>query len=272
MSLTSIYFVRKLNNPTDSTINAIIERITYYALDNGIDVLPDTSSANPSTLFVGVGGDGTMLAAMRLAVTHDSYCVGINAGRVGFLTDLATSSTSGDIDVARRIVDICKHPHAYQDFRIALKCDGQIACNDITITCRSPHAMISYALSVDYISAGIHRANGVVISTPSGSTAYGMSVGGALIHPTTRAIQIAPIAPVGLTSRPIIVPASSLIQVDVIAGDAVAHADGNIVHRSDTTSSIFKISEFSRCVRLAHSPDWTFFSALTAKLGWNTHG
>lgn len=275
MILDSVFFVRKLNDPYNPTISATIEQVTTLLSHSNITVIHDLDRTMPTTLFVGVGGDGTMMQAMRLAIAHDSYAVGIHKGNVGFLTELTialvTDPDSAQRDIVDALVAICDDPDKHATHRDALVVDDidTVACNDVVVTSKNPTSILTYNLYVDGAIAGTHRANGVVISTPTGSTAYGASVGGALIVPTAPVFQIAAIAPIGLTSRPIIVSSSSSIHVDVIRGEPLVTLDG-MLHELNTT--YIKVRKSYRKVKVSHLESWSFFANLTNRMRWNING
>lgn len=266
----SVHIVPKLNSESDPIVQAICSALTDTAYANGAEVVP-RSQISGSTLIVAVGGDGTMLEAMRLSAKYDTVCFGINLGRIGFLTDFSVKTPSRFGTLEQMFGDLLRDKIAFRvENRTALVVDLEssytIACNEFSVAPPTSDTMLRYHLWINEVSAGVHRANSLMVSTATGSTAYSLAAGGSLMYPTLDAFQIVPVAPATLTSRPILVPATSTIRLDIIdPGSVQLRADGQVV---STGMKQVTFRNYIHPVQLLHLPGWNYFETLTEKLGW----
>lgn len=271
----SIHLIPKLNSMDDPVVQRTIEMIERVAQGLGVQVVPRDQILG-HTLIIAVGGDGTMLEAMRLAALCDATALGVNLGRVGFLSDLNLEHPKhGNIDTV--ITDILSQDlSTFVEQRTVLvtSLDGNVlACNEISVSPLYSDTLLTYHLRVGAFSAGVHRANGILIATSTGSTAYSLSAGGALMMPELDAIQIVPVAPLTMTSRPLIVPSNSVVDLELIGEGLAVRADGQIINRTDheyTKASPYRLTirRYLRQSKVLHLADWNFFDSLTQKLGW----
>jgi NAD+ kinase len=148
--------------------------------------------------------------------------------------------------------------------------------NEVSIANSQSDSAVEYHLRINQHYAGLHRANSVVISTPTGSTAYALSAGGAIVYPSLSVVEIVPVAPLTMASRPIIVSGDATIEVEARirdGGSISARGDGllfgNYVTDTSEMSVKFTVSVHPNKARLLHAPDWNFFEVLTNKLGWS---
>jgi NAD+ kinase len=224
-------------------------------------------------LLVVVGGDGSMLAAARLAAPRGVPLVGINVGRLGFLADLAPAS------VATCFADILRGEHRAERRTLLsaerLSAAGQVtdlglALNDVVVQKWDGGRMIEFETHVDGTFVCAHRADGLVIATPTGSTAYALSSGGPILHPGLDALVLVPICPHTLSDRPVVVQGSSRVEVQV----APAHAaqtqvtlDGQAtVHLA--AGDRVAVRRATVGVTLLHPPGYDYFDILRTKLHW----
>lgn len=237
------------------------------------------------TLFIAVGGDGTMLEAMREASLFGGAAFAINLGHVGFLTEVSipqrdvAMSNIVQAELFGLIVNVIEQTGTWEEERILLTGKGfsdreaeVVACNEFSISRDVSDSMIFYRLFINNIDGGVHRANSLVISTPTGSTAYSLSGGGALMFPNIEAFQIVPIAPMTMTARPIIVGGKADIKVHVWGGNVVVRADGRICSEEtakDAPSAVEYSFTNGDKTRVIHFDGWNFFEVLADKFGWN---
>lgn len=276
-------------------------------LKKGILVTGDDSKADEDTLVVAIGGDGTVLHAAKLAAQNGSTILGVNLGNVGFLADLQAESA---IEQLLTINDNgMEDPIWLCDERLMLSLSNgatetdHIAFNDFAISDAVNGKMIGYDLCIDGQHAGYHRANGVIISTPTGSTGYSLSAGGPIILPSTKAFAITPVAPISLSSRPIIVGSNSSIVLTIehpralvwypkhprasnnstlVSCSLVIKADGmsltdymmneSFLHSYTDDIVTYKITvrKAKQTVKMIHPIGYNYFSILKEKLGWNS--
>jgi NAD+ kinase len=287
--LKSIHLVRKLDAARTSpaiitTIQRIVDTITMCLPDLSRLMEEDVEivdTPNAQTLIISIGGDGTMLEAMRLSATRGGIAMGINLGRIGFLSDFimhdSLPKTLREIfeqekeNLSGEVQTIPSHYPLESRMGLqlnypALK-DGRppIAFNEFTIAEKYSDEMLQYHLKIGEMDAGYHRANSLILATPTGSTAYSLAAGGSLVIPSIDVIQIVPVAAATMTSRSIIVDARSTILVEAMKGNIVLRADGTPV---DVQSFKFAISAAVVRAKIIHPPKWNFFEMLTKKLGW----
>lgn len=275
-TFTSVFLVPKLNAANDPTILKIVDMITDTAERLDVVVIEDRNDPllDENTLVVAIGGDGTMLEAMRIAAKANATAIGVNLGRIGFLTDISLEYHLTHA-IAAALLQLTD---TFIEQRILLQTSvsDTLAVNEISVSQLYADSMITYQLRIGNVDAGVHRANGILIATPTGSTAYSLSVGGALMMPDMKAIQIVPVAPSTMTSRPIIVPARMPVELFVWGGDVTVRADGQIV--DDVKTANWKptrdcpykltVTPYKNTANILHFLGWNFFDVLTEKLGW----
>lgn len=293
----TIFFVRKLGSEKSKPVCSVISYLTT-TIDNfnreelvhkKVKIITNKKQLTPRSLIVAVGGDGTMLYAMRLAYTYSAFALGVNLGRVGFLTDY-TPTTDEPMptgiylaqgmnqlrnefrEVLYLLTEIRAGTAPKSENRFVARLNNEfVACNEFSIGSELGDTIITYHLSVGGHDAGVHRANSVLVATPTGSTAYTLSAGGALMMPNMAALQIVPVAPLTMTSRPIIVDASARVEVRAWGNNVIVRADGTKVMgpiKTDKNNpAVFSI-QLAGSVRIFHPRGWNYFDVLTNKLGW----
>lgn len=275
----SIYLVPKLNSENDPVVTNIIGAIKEMCNKITVAIVDTKRYVSPNTLVVAIGGDGTMLEAMRTAAKYEAGVIGINLGRVGFLTDIGAEGWLHKYSmphIVRMLEDLLmSRQKYYEEPRTILQMAGydDLACNEISVSRILSDSMITFRLRVDDSDAGIHRANTILVATSTGSTAYSLSGGGALMMPAVDALQIVPIAPLTMTSRPIIIPNSSSVTIDAWGKGIAVRADGTTVTTNDNnftqeTPFSVRVFPYKHKARLIHFDGWNFFNVLTQKLGW----
>lgn len=219
--------------------------------------------------ILSVGGDGTFLSASALSVKNDIPIVGVNAGRVGFLSenrpeDVAKALLTGDYVIEERTVLKGSLEGVLTDEAEKL---WPYAFNEFTVH-RSGAAMLGVDVDIDGISLPTYWADGLIVSTSSGSTAYSLSAGGPIVLPNSKVLILTPIAPHNLNIRPLVVPATASISFRVHSRDAkvVFTADTRTLEINDGALIRMGVAQFSlKRVRLGSS---NFINALTEKLFW----
>jgi NAD+ kinase len=222
-------------------------------------------------LAVVIGGDGTLLAAARNLVRHRVPVVGVNQGRVGFMTDI------GHRDMQAGIGAILEGKYTIED-RAVLDAEilraGQsvlrtLALNEAVVGKGSQGRLIEFELSLDGEFVYKLRADGVIVATPTGSTAYALSAQGPILHPAVPALALVPLAPHTLSARPVSVSDRAVIEIVLKhALDARAHFDGlALADMQEGDRLVLKRS--SDVVRFVHPPGYRYFATLREKLGWS---
>lgn len=201
-----------------------VEEDTAVALDlAGVTTCPLDRIGETIDLAIVLGGDGTLLGVARMLAPHHVPLIGVNAGRLGFLADVSTDN----IGMINHILD--GRYQAEERFLLATTVvrDGQtlvkhLALNDVVVNKGELARLIEFETSIDGQLVSGSRADGVIIATPTGSTAYALSAGGPILHPTLAAIVLVPICPQTLSNRPIVVHSGCHIEI-VLVSDQSAH-------------------------------------------------
>ncbi len=224
------------------------------------------------SLVVVVGGDGTLLSAGRQFAPAGVPLLGVNQGRLGFLVDVLPdemretlqSVLRGDGILDERLLLQARVHRADRSFSEPL-----LALNDIVLRNQATIRMLDFETWLDDEFISAHRADGIIVSTPTGSTAYALSGGGPVLHPSLDAITLVPICPHTLSDRPIVVGASKPIRI-VLRGDisgATVTCDGQIGLPLEPGDEI-RISRSPHTLRLIHPRRFAYFELLRNKLQW----
>ena len=238
--------------------------------DHGLETASLDEIGRRCDLAIVVGGDGTLLHAARSLAHHHVPLLGVNLGRLGFLTDV---SPDGMLITLEEIFS----GHYSEERRSLLQSeiDGCrcTALNDVVIHKWNIARMIEFETFVDGSSIDVQRSDGLIISTPTGSTAYALSGGGPLLHPTLNATVLVPICPHTLSNRPIVVSGDSLIEIRISGQTELEHVrvtcDGQTC--IPVTQKTIRISKYADQVHLIHPEGHKHFDILRAKLGWGEH-
>jgi NAD+ kinase len=229
------------------------------------DVIPDAD------LAIAVGGDGTLLGVARIAATHGVPLVGVNLGTLGFLTDVPKDELS---ELINAILDGRYTEEKRLMLDAEVKRDDEIvfeavALNDVVISRGAMGTMIEFAVAVDGEFIYSLRADGLIIATPTGSTAYALSSGGPILHPTLPAISLVPISPHTLSNRPIAIASTSEVRVKLIRG-VNARVNFDVQSFFDPRSDdVVIIRADPNPLRLLHPEGYSYFRMLRTKLHWN---
>ena len=218
--------------------------------------------------LVTLGGDGTLISAVRRSFEYDIPVLGVYAGNLGFLADI-------NIEELDSFVQKIKQKEYRIDERAVLDAtiykDGEKitlhAFNDIVVTRPSISNMISLETLVDSQSFNTYNGDGVIISTPTGSTAYNLSAGGPVLFPLTKVFTLTPICPHSLTQRPVVLPGEYAIEMKTPKNPALIIIDGQDMHELDIGESIH-IKLASKSAKLIHREEFNYFDVLREKLGW----
>jgi NAD+ kinase len=222
-------------------------------------------------LIVVLGGDGTLLATARLLEDRSVPILAVNLGSLGFLTEITLDEMYGALEA------VLADRHRIETRRQLageVERQGQVvarywALNDIVLHKASLARILDFDVSIDAHFVSRIRADGLIVSTPTGSTAYSLSAGGPIVLPSVEAMVVTPIAPHMLTNRPLVIPGNSV--VEVVAASPGEHAyvtaDGQEGEELDTGSRV-RLRVSDRKVQLVTSPNRDYFQVLRSKLHW----
>lgn len=227
-------------------------------------------------LAVIVGGDGTLLNAVRSLADFGIPVVGINLGRLGFLTDISPSTMLEHMDeilAGRYCAEdrFLLHAEIHRNGELIQQSD---AFNDVVVHKWNMPRMIEFETHVNGLFMDVQRSDGIIVSTPTGSTAYALSGGGPILMPTLNAIALVPICPHTLSNRPVVVDGDSRIEIvvcDCKHNHAQMTCDGQS-HYGLVDGDRILVRKKDRLIRLLHPANHDYFHILRAKLRWGSRG
>jgi NAD+ kinase len=258
-----------IGKPNSPEVEGSLREMQRFVEQRGCEVLqPGETRAD---LAIVIGGDGTMLAAARSLVRHGVPLVGVNQGRVGFMTDIGHDDMQSGIGAVldgkflveeRSLLDA----EILREGKSVLR---TLALNEAVLGKGAQGRLIEFELSIDDEFVYALRADGVIVATPTGSTAYAMSAQGPILHPAVPALALVPLNPHTLSARPVSVSDRSRIEISLVrAVDARAHFDGfALTDMQEGDRLVLKRS--ADTVRFVHPPGYRYFATLREKLGWS---
>lgn len=272
--------------PNDVRVDHTLRQLYHYLLQGGYQVfcdqnaglildlpaMPSEALAERIDLAIVVGGDGTLLGAGRLLARYEVPIVGVNLGRVGFLVDVSPQEMLSQLDeilkgAYREEQRLLLHAEAERDGELLGSGD---AMNDVVLHVRNEIRMIEFHTRIDGNFVNTQRADGIVIATPTGSTAYALSSGGPIMHPALQAIALVPICPHTLSDRPLVLSSQCLIELqldeerDVPARVSFDGHNNIQLEAGDTV----RVRARPEKVRLLHPHSYDYFQILSSKLHW----
>ncbi len=229
-----------------------------------------------SDILIAFGGDGTLLSLSRRSYHHDKPILGINAGNLGFLTDVQLDEIESFIDKIFAGEYRIDHRMVLEvELHAATGVKNLIAVNDVVLSRPSIEGMINVDAYVTSKNAGMsekhlnrYRGDGLIISTPTGSTAYNLSAGGPILFPLTEAMILTPICPHSLTERPMVLPADFDVTFKS-KDETIIVVDGQDIYNLKFFDFI-RIKIASRSVRMIHREERNYFDVLKQKLNWGS--
>ena len=234
-------------------------------------VLPLEELGRRADLAIVIGGDGTMLNIARALAPHDVALIGVNQGQLGFLTDISVETMIGTIGA---ILDgkFVTEKRMLLEGRIrsrAQKASRELAFNDVVVSKGARGNMIELEVRIDGEFIYNQRSDGLIVATPTGSTAYAMSAGGPIVHPALSVMGLVPVSPHTLSNRPIVVSSDSVVDVIIrSAADPRVHFDGHT--RFDLREGdCVTVRRYSRAISLLHPARHSYYTMLREKLSWN---
>jgi NAD+ kinase len=235
------------------------------------EIFPANDVISGADLAIVVGGDGTLLGVARKAASHEVPVVGVNLGTLGFLTDvpkddmdtLIPAVLDGRYTEERRLMLDAKVIRGKQTIF------ESVALNDVVVSRGAMGSMIEFAVIVDGEFIYSLRADGLIVATPTGSTAYALSAGGPILHPNLPAITLVPISPHTLSNRPIAIDSQSEVRVNLVRGTN-ARVNFDVQSFFDPQSEdVVVIRANPKPLRLLHPDGYSYFAMLRTKLHWN---
>lgn len=238
---------------------------------NALNTVPETEMPAMVDVVVVLGGDGTFLGVSRLVHNYNIPIVGINLGALGFLAEFTPAEVyqimekvlAGDYEVEEREMI------SATIYKNGTRVDDYVVLNDLVINNGPVSRIVDLAIYIDDLRVTTLKADGIILSTPTGSTAYSLSAGGPILYPTLPVILITPICPHLLTNRPLVVPSESKITIKVLTDTQNTYltADGQIGMVINIGDEVI-LRKSDSVVKLVKSPFRNYFSILKDKLMW----
>ncbi len=283
---TAFQTVAILGLYSESRVAGPMTMLAQYLTKAGIDVIaiPDAAPtlearavqeagiAAEADLIIAVGGDGTMLHAAALTGGGKVPLLGVNRGRLGFLADISPAEMLENLE---QILDgnYSRETRLLLDAKITASDGSQrfaVALNDIVLQRRDTGRMVDVETRIAGRYVNTHAGDGLIVATPTGSTAYALSCGGPIIEPLLDAVVIVPICPHTLGDRPIVIPANLEIEVKLLPRHdtkAEVSVDGHSLGQLDPDDRLL-ISESANRIMLIHPPGYDYYGILRSKLHW----
>jgi NAD+ kinase len=250
----------------------VSDETAFSGSDPGIVRMPEQQIGQHADLVIAIGGDGTLLYAAGLVARHKVPLLGVNRGRLGFLTDVMPQNMFPCIDAAlegklrvdeRPLLAACL---SYADGRVV----EALALNDVVMQKLVTGRMLDFETYLDGTYVNTHAGDGVVVATPTGSTAYALSCGGPIIEPHLDVVVVAPICPHTLSDRPIVVSAHSEVEVKLLERPdtrAQVTCDGTVLGELEPGDRL-TIKAAAEKITLLHPAGHDYYRLLRSKLHW----
>ncbi len=266
--------IRQVVDVLDRRVQVLVHCLDFDAPIEAFESVPLERLVEDSDLVISLGGDGTLLTAARALVGKNTPLMGINLGRLGFLADVSFADFESYLEAVldgRYSVEsrfFIEGEYFAGDERVS----SNIALNDIILHSAESASMIEYEISSGGNLIHVQRSDGVIVTTPTGSTAYALSSGGPIMHPSLEALAIVPICPHTLSNRPVVLPADQEIEVRLSHDslDAKVSFDGHST-RSVQQHNRIRINRHPQPITLLHPEDYDYFQVLRHKLYWSTN-
>jgi NAD+ kinase len=276
----------RVNEQVNETLERLLEYLRAKGIETFLDVdtadhiqldctvLPRDDMGKDGTLIIVVGGDGSMLSAARMAIHVGLPVLGINRGNLGFLTDISPHGFEAELQPIL-------NGHYLEEQRLLLKLrlpdqptstlTGD-ALNDIVLSRGNAPHLVRFDVYINEQFVSNYRADGLILATPTGSTAYALSAGGPIMNPDLNALTMVPMFSHSLNTRPLVIDANAQIRLHVSErNEAPLHisCDGHESHPMNPGESAF-IEKNKKSLRVLHPTDYHYYDTLRVKLGWGS--
>ena len=239
---------------------------------SGVPSAPGKDIAARADLLVVLGGDGTLIHAASLCNRCEVPILGVNLGTLGFLTEvprdraipMLEKALRGELPVSRRLMLDVEVRHGVQ-----VRLTGSVL-NDAVVSKNALSRLAKLEVTIDARPATTYEADGLIVATPTGSTAYSLSAAGPIVIPTLDAVLLTPICPHALSQRPVVLPPSSVVQVRVASpGEMFVTLDGTLGRPLEVGDEVW-IQQATHRTMILRNPELDHFTILREKLGWGT--
>lgn len=235
------------------------------------ETLPLEELPKKADVAIVVGGDGTLIGCARLMAPHGVPLVGVNLGRLGFLTDIQADRIGPSVE------SILEGEYSRENrtilegsvMRGGKKVFSTFAMNDVVVSRGAAGSMIEFSVNVDGEFIYTLRGDGLIVATPTGTTAYALSAGGPILHPSLQALALVPISPHTLSNRPVAIRSDTKVEIMLIRGEEARVNFDVQSHKQLEQGDIVAVVAAPKPAVLLHPPNYRYFSMLRNKLHWN---
>ncbi|MCR9191327.1 MAG: NAD(+) kinase [Gammaproteobacteria bacterium] len=256
--------------------DVFIDTDTADCCDFDIPVLEHQALNADQDVMLVVGGDGSMLSAAQIAIRHNIPVIGINRGHLGFLTDVSPQEFATQLDAvldghylseARTLI----HMRIQEDTTTHFEAD---ALNDVVLSRGDETRLITFDVFINEQFVSHYRADGLIVATPTGSTAYALSAGGPILHPQLNAMTIVPMFSHSFSARPLVIDENSQINIRISSPNDIPlrlSCDGHQSYAIDPGQYVSIEKSFAQ-LQLLHPQEYRYYDTLRIKLGWGSEG
>ena len=277
-----------VSRPQTESVGDSVREIAAFLRERGVSVLLEERSAealgatgldraslerigHEADLAIAIGGDGTMLGAARALAPHEVPLVGINHGRLGFITDIGVDSWRLALSSILEGL-LASEERTLLTARVVRGQEvvwTELALNDVVVNRSSRTGMIELQVHVDDLYMYSQRADGLIVATPTGSTAYALSANGPILHPQIKGIVLVPVAPQSLSNRPITLPDDVVVTIRVVEGREPRVAGDMQVFSDLQVGDDIIVQRAAFTTHFLHPPGYSYFATLRGKLNWH---
>ncbi|WP_458701218.1 NAD(+) kinase [Sulfurospirillum sp. 1307] len=280
--LKQIKCVGLVSKPKDTTLGDYYHKIKNAFAKYNVEILVEEQSAkllhvqgvsfeemcNQSDLLISLGGDGTLISLCRRSFLYEKPILGIYAGQLGFLTDLKCEEIDTFIDkIFRGEYRIDTRMMLEVSLHVEGKIEKLVAFNDVVFSRTKLSGMATIDAYIDGFMINSYYGDGLIVSTPTGSTAYNISAGGPVVYPLTEALILTPVCPHSLTQRPLVLPVNFEVDFKTTKEETVIIVDGQDTYDMSKIDKV-SIKIASSGAKLIHRIDRNYFEVLQEKLHW----
>ena len=250
--------------------NPVIDDASVGDIAISFPIIPRVDLGSIADVVVVLGGDGTMLSLGREIAPFEKPQIGVNQGRLGFMTDIPLQNMK---DGVLKVLRGEHHPEERILLEGSVIRDRQVvfsglALNDVVFSRGTMGSMIEFEVFVDNQFVYSQRSDGLIISTPTGSTAYSLASGGPILHPTLKAIALVPICPQSMSNRPIVINDTSTVEYMLTRGqNPLVHFDGHMYFTIQELDRVV-IRRYQHSLKILHPLNYNYYDTLRHKLHW----
>lgn len=255
----------------ERSLDLVVDSVSNEDLENTCTAVSIEELVHQADPIVTLGGDGTLIGVARHVHGKSPLLVGVNFGHLGFLTEVAPAKL---FETLEEVLEGRILSEERRLLNTVILRDGKViaesqAVNDVVVQKEARSRLLDFDFSVDGEDVARIRADGLIIATPTGSTAYSLAAGGSIAHPSLEVVLVTPICPHSLTNRPLILPSQSTfkVTVPVVIGEVLTIIDGQLSFPLEA-GDVVQVKKSEQAVRYVRARDKRYFDILRTKLNW----